>query len=233
LNTELDISLPFSIIKPVKEQSQNVQKSATSGNAAKIVNPMASLASYPANIQLCDINQNERILLFIRESKIILLFDMLIYFVVLFLPFFAKWAAMLINGKLLNGSLAFDGFFESKYWYALIVTWFAYMLRGFFNIFFRWFYNINLLTTDRFLDIDFIGIFKNRVEETSIMDIEDAKDTQNGLFHSLFDLGNLEIFTASGETVFNLNHVTQASKVRDFIMDVVVAERKKHRSERE
>jgi uncharacterized membrane protein YdbT with pleckstrin-like domain len=104
------------------------------------------------------------------------------------------------------------------------------MLRGYFNIFFRWFYNINVLTTNRLMDIDFLGIFFVRAEETSIADIEDVKDTQSGIIQSIFNMGNLEIFTASGVTVFNLDNVPKSYKVRDFVMDVVVAERKKNKN---
>jgi hypothetical protein len=193
----------------------------------KEVSSMTSLASFPSNIYLAGLNANERILLFVRESKVILLITLFIYSIVLFLPFFTRVMLELVNDKLLNGYFNLI-FFDTRYWDVIIVGWLAFVLRGYFNIFFKWYYDINMLTTNRFLDMDFLNIFKIRMEETAIEDIEDVKDMQVGIIHSIFNLGHLEILTASGVTAFNLNNVKQASKVRDFVMDVVVENRRRN-----
>ena len=52
--------------------------------------------------------------------------------------------------------------------------------------------------------------------------IEDAKESQAGIIQSLFNMGDLTILTASGGTVFNLDNVPKAHKIRDFIQDVAV-----------
>ncbi len=174
-------------------------------------------------------NPTERILLFIRESKVILTINLLFYTLALLMPLAIQWALTYTNSKFFGNYIDLNAIFSSTLWYALLLLWLAYMIKGYFNIFIKWFYNINILTNERFVDIDFINIFKVRVEETSVMDIEDVKDTQTGLLQSIFELGDLEIFTASGMTTFNLNDVSKASKIRDFIMDVVISERKKRK----
>ncbi len=197
----------------------------------KKVNPLTSLASFPCNISIQGQNNNERILLFIREHRITLLFDLLFYSIALFVPFMIQYFFNLFNKLILNNTINVGEFFGSKYWRVFILLWLSYMLRGYFNLFFKWFYNINVLTTNRLMDIDFLGIFFVRAEETSITDIEDVKDTQAGIIQSIFNMGNIEVFTASGVTVFNLNNVPKSYKVRDFIMDVVVEERRKRKRE--
>lgn len=193
----------------------------------KKVSPLVTLASYPFNIHVHGKNEDEIILLFIREHKVTLFFDILLYSIVLFVPYFIRISLELLNKYLLGNTISFGNFFQSTFWIAGNVLWLAYALRGYFNIFFRWFYNINILTNNRLMDVDFIGIFSVRIEETSITSIEDVKDHQKGIIQSVFNMGDIEIFTASGKTTFSLNNVPKAYKVRDFMMDVIVAERKK------
>jgi hypothetical protein len=196
--------------------------------ALKRVSPLASLASYPNNITVYGQNQDEKILLFVREHRIVLFFSVLAYSVGLLVPFLIQWTAVLMNRYFFNNTFDTAAVFGSRVWLVVVLFWFSYMLKGYFNIFFRWFYNINILTDNRLVDIDLLGIFTVRVEETSILDIEDVKDTQSGLIQSIFDMGDLEIFTASGKTTFSLSNVPKSHKIRDFIMDVVVAKRRQN-----
>jgi hypothetical protein len=202
---------------------------APNGPNTKVVSCMTSLASYPANIKIYGLNNDERILLFVREHRVILFFNLILYSVVLLLPLFIRVSAQLINSRLLNSTYTadLDNIFNSRFWTAGLVLWLGYILKGFYNIFVRWYYNVNILTSNRFIDLDLIGIFNNRLEETSVKDITDAKDVQPGLLQSLFSMGSLEIFTASGKTTFSLDNVPESQKIRDFIMDVVIMEKKK------
>ncbi len=191
----------------------------------KIVSPMTSLASFPGNFRLHDQNPDERILLFIRKHKVILLLEVLGYSLLLFVPVLVQIVISYMANALFNGIEEVNTFFSSKFWIIIWMVWIAYLLKGYYNIFFKWFYNINLLTDHRFIDFNFIGIFRNRIEETSILNIQDAKDSQKGLLQSLFNMGNMEVLTASENTVFNLDNIPSSHKVRDFVMDVVIAKK--------
>lgn len=196
----------------------------------KRVNPLTSLASFPLNISVNGQNTDESILLFVREHKIILFGDLLLYTLILFLPSFIRILVTYLDSNFLSKSITNTNFFESKWWTVINITWFAYVFTGYFNIFFKWFYNINILTTERFMDIDFLGIFSNRIESASIVDIEDIKDSQKGLLQSIFNMGDLTLLTASGATEFSLANVPKAYKVRDFIQDVMIQVKEKRKA---
>lgn len=188
----------------------------------KKVSGWTSLASFPSNICIDGQNPTEYILLFVREHKIILFFNVLLYIFIFFMPQFLRATISYLDTSVLNGAINSAQFFESKWWVIILFCWVAYTLTGFFNIFFKWFYNINILTTERFLDIDLETIFTNRVESATLLDIEDVKDTQIGIIQSIFNMGDLTMLTASGGTIFNLHNVPKAHKIRDFIMDVTI-----------
>lgn len=188
----------------------------------KTVSPWTSLSSFPSNIHVDGQNPDEYLLLFIRQHKIILVGDLLLYTVILFFPQFIRLIINYFDYDLLNGMIGSNSFFSSKWWMVLNLAWFSFILTGYFNAFFKWFYNINILTTERFLDIDYVSIFTNRVESASLKDIQDIKEEQSGVIQNIFNIGNLTLLTASGGTVFSLNNVPKVHKIRDFIMDVVL-----------
>lgn len=188
----------------------------------KKVSGWTSLASFPSNICVDGQNKHEKVLLFVREHKVTLFFNIFAYSIVLVMPFLIRFAITYLNNTLLEGFINISPFFNSNWWKIIIIVWFAYVFTGYFNIFFRWFYNINILTTERFVDIDFINIFENRVESAAITDVEDVKEEQAGLFQSIFNMGDLTLLTASGGTAFSLDNVPKAHKIRDFIQDVAI-----------
>ncbi len=184
------------------------------------VNPFATIASFPSNVCVDGQNPNEYVLLFVREHKVILLINLILYTFILFLPQILKSLLTYLDINIFGSFIGINNFFNTNWWTIINIGWLAYVLTGYFNIFFKWFYNINILTNERFVDIDFEGIFDNRIESAMVKDIEDAKDTQSGLLQTIFDMGDISILTASGGTVFSLSNVPKSYKVRDFIMDV-------------
>lgn len=194
----------------------------------KKMSSLTSLASFPSNIKVYGQNQNEHILLFIRKDKIVLAYHVFMLLLTFLFPLLLAALIVTLSRYAPAGSINLDPLFNSKFVPVFGLIWLSIILTTFFNTFFKWYYDLNLLTNNRFIDLDLIGLFHNRLEETSILSIEDAKDTQTGIIQSLFKMGNLEIFTASGETVFNLENVPESDKIRDFVMDVVVEQKKKY-----
>ncbi len=191
-------------------------------NQLKKVGGWTSLASFPSNIFVDGQNKDEYILLFIREHKVILVINLLLHLFVFILPFLIKEITLYLDNNVLNNFFNIEAFFNTKWWAIILIGWVSYTLTGIFNIFFQWFYNINILTTERFIDIDFENIFSTHIESTPVLEIQDLKDSQVGILQSIFDMGDLTLLTASGGTLFNLSNVPKAYKIRDFIMDVAI-----------
>lgn len=188
----------------------------------KEVSGITSLASFPKNIKLDEQNNDEYILLFVRQHKVVLYVNLILQIFVFVLFVGCAFLINRLDSFFLNGVLQTKLFLESKYWWVVILCLVSFTLSNLFDTFYRWFYNVNILTTEKFIDIDLNSIFSSRVEAASLLDIEDAKDTQNGIIHTIFNMGNVTVLTASGGTVFSLDNVPRAHKVRDFIMDTVI-----------
>ena len=193
------------------------------------VSPFTSVATFPGSVRFVDQDPDEYMLLFVRQAKIILIIDLLINLIVPLAPFLILLAIKGLNivGQNINIIIKTEVLTASKWWLVFIVFMLSYGLISYFNIFFKWFYNINIVTNKRFVDLDYQTIFNVGVETTALQDIQDVKNRQTGVFQTIFGLGDVEVLTASGKTTFSLPNVYQAHKIRDFIQDVILAVKEK------
>lgn len=204
--------------------SAGSKTSSTSQPKLKVVNPFTSLASFPSNICMHDQNGDEYVLLFVRQHIVILLINISIYMIVFFGPWILQAILIYIDNSVFGGVLQIQKTFDiyRNGWNIIILCWIIYCMTGLFNIFFKWFFNINILTNQRFVDFDFVGIFDTRAESAAVTDIEDIKDAQTNVIQSIFNMGDLTVLTASGGTIFSLEDVPRAHQIRDFMMDVTL-----------
>ncbi|HCQ31699.1 TPA: hypothetical protein DIU27_04955 [Candidatus Collierbacteria bacterium] len=74
-----------------------------------------------------------------------------------------------------------------------------YMGLIFFGIqsFLMWFYNVYIITNERLVDVDFVGLLSKTVNVAQISRIEDVNYTQKGILASFFNYGDVIIQTAS------------------------------------
>ena len=186
----------------------------------KPANSLASISLMPSNIRFANQNSDEQVVLFIRQHKVILFGYFFRFLINLIIPigvfFLFQWLG------------SFDVFKNSRidikgvYIFAAFLVWYLWSFTSFFSDFLFWFYNAYIITSQRLIDLDFIGVTKNSVKELALSNIEDVVDTRNGVLQTIFDMGRVDISTASESTKFFLNNVPKASKVRDFIMDMAL-----------
>ncbi len=81
--------------------------------------------------------------------------------------------------------------------FELTLAWYAGLLFYVIQNFLLWFYNVYIVTNERVVDIDFLGLLNNSVNVTQIEKIEDVSYSQRGMLSSFFNYGNVEVETAS------------------------------------
>jgi hypothetical protein len=80
-------------------------------------------------------------------------------------------------------------------WYLLSTIGIFYLVESFL----LWYYNCDIITNKRVVDINFLFPFYRKVSESSLVQIQDISTVSDGLIQSLFDFGDVRIETA-GET---------------------------------
>ncbi len=168
----------------------------------------------PTNVSFVNLEENETILLFLREAFItnipwILLVALLLvvpFFFIFFIQFIFQTTSLAIPLRLV-----------------LALSWFYYIIvLGFALIrFITWFYTVGLVTDKRVIDIDIYNASTVTVAATKLNNIKDAQYSQGGFFKSFFDFGDVLMQTEGIEQNFKFENAPHPSQVVNILTEMI------------
>jgi hypothetical protein len=94
------------------------------------------------------------------------------------------------------------------------------------NAFFKWFYSVNIITTQRIIDVDFVNAFQHRFSEAQLEKIEDISHEHIGFLGSMFDVGTVYIQTAASQAEFEFQNIPRPRDVQDTLNDLLEMKQK-------
>lgn len=84
-----------------------------------------------------------------------------------------------------------------------------------------WYYNLYLVTNERVIDYDFnVLATSSGASETGLDSVEDVKETSVGLLPTLFNYGDVSIYTAADKNVITFHKAPDPTFVRDKVADL-------------
>ena len=101
-----------------------------------------------------------------------------------------------------------------------------------------WFYNVYIVTDERLVDVDFVGLLNKTVNVADLDNLQDVNYSQNGLVASLFNIGDVVVETASeqktpdasGElSAFTFEQISDPDKVAQVISQLMENEKEENR----
>jgi uncharacterized membrane protein YdbT with pleckstrin-like domain len=134
-------------------------------------------------------NPNEDIILMVRQDIVILVLRFIGAFLLLAFLFLVRIALSL------NGFRLADNFAN---WF--LITFTLVFFLNFINFFHNYYLSLQLVTTDRIIDINQTGIFQREVNELSIGNIQDVTYKQNGILQSFLGYGQVIVKSAGSES---------------------------------
>jgi uncharacterized membrane protein YdbT with pleckstrin-like domain len=147
------------------------------------------------------ISDDEDIVFIVREDLVVLFVNILVYFLI----FFAFGLVRIVLAGWLNDTQM--GLYDSVYFIINII-----LLTAFTLFFHNYYLSMQVVTSERIIDIDQKGIFLREVNEMPIENIEDVSYKQNGFWGTIFNFGNVIVQTAgSGSTSEDPNNKEDAS----------------------
>ncbi len=157
------------------------------------------------------IDEKEDIILVLREDIIILLFK-IIGFVAFFL------FATLVRSVLSRFVGDFSSILDVIYHSINILLIAAFLIK-----FHDFYLSVQIVTTDRIIDVSQTGLFGREVNELSYDKIEDATHKQNGILATMFNFGDVIIQTAasasSNTSGFVFKNIPNPAKTHKVIME--------------
>ncbi len=192
--------------KHVDEYSETLKYEPT------CTNPFAAFAPKPLHAHFQSQAPNEHIVLALRKHPITNVPWILVAIGMFFFPFIISF--------LIPSVYQFPPVFQ----FMTVIAW--YLLVGAFVIesFLSWFFDLNLITDERIIDIDFDNLLYKRVSSAKIENIEDVTSSTGGFIRSMLSFGTVTIQTAGEKREFEFTDVPQPEKVVRILNDMMLEE---------
>lgn len=174
---------------------------------------VAAYCERPFGVSFADKLKDEELLLFLRKHF------------VTNVPWIVSAVALALTPFIL---VALAGFgvlpinFLPPVYIAMILLLYYFFVAGFaFVHYLTWFYNIDLVTNQRILDIDFSSLVFENVDATKLSQVEDVGYKQVGIIRSIFDYGDIHLHTAGPSSNFEFSAVPHPERIINTINDLI------------
>ncbi len=155
-----------------------------------IMTPLTSFAVSPDGVRFETQEDQEEVVLFLRQHIVVLLgpFLLVVFLALAPVSFFPLLSRLLVLPVTIPLNYIIVG---TAFWY--VVT-FGFALMSFL----RWFFNIYIVTNRRIVDIDFVHLLYKEFSEARLDKIQDITYKSSGIFSVFFDFGDAFVQTAGG-----------------------------------
>ncbi|TSC63815.1 MAG: Uncharacterized protein G01um101493_324 [Microgenomates group bacterium Gr01-1014_93] len=155
---------------------------------------------------------DEKILLLLRAHIITNLSWIIPAIFIFLIPFFLPQAAAFLGFDLFSLPQTYlTAFLVINYLLVLIIS---------FEGFLYWYFNVNIITNKRIVDIDFYSILFKNIDFAPLSDIQQASSSIAGVLGLIFNFGNVGVQTAGATIEVDFKNIPNPDKVADFISDL-------------
>ena len=164
------------------------------------------LRVFPKDISFHGQDKGEDIVVVVRAHWITWIPQIFISLILVILPFFLMLLSITFSPALMIG---------------LILLSVVVAITNALSAFFKWFYSVNIITTQRIIDVDFINAFQHKFSEAQLEKIEDISHEHVGFLGSLFDVGTVYIQTAASNAEFEFQNIPRPRDIQDTLNDLL------------
>jgi uncharacterized membrane protein YdbT with pleckstrin-like domain len=173
--------------------------------------PLAAFITRPKGIRFENQEKGEEIILLLRRHWITNLPWLLIVILMSLAPILLKF-------------FPFLDFLPLRFRLISVTVWYMLTLAFVFEQFLSWFFNVNIVTDERIVDIDFYSLIYKEISHCKIDRIQDVTYKMGGVIRTLFNYGDVLIQTAGERPVFEFSAVPKPTIVVRKINDLIVEE---------
>lgn len=174
-----------------------------------------SFLPFPKQVNFYGKDSDEYIVLIVRSHWIAYLPELFLAFLVILIPLILL--PLSFNYPLLGSPVLFMG---------VLVVAVAVALNILISTIARWYYTVNIITTQRVVVMSLKNAFSHSYSEAQLEKIEDVSHRHMGFIESFFDVGNIEIDTAGHEVDFKLYLIPRPRDVQDTLNDLLEMKQK-------
>jgi membrane protein YdbS with pleckstrin-like domain len=169
---------------------------------------LTSYATFPAKVCFETQDEEETVILFLRQHPIVMIKSAIIAVFLLTIP---------------SIFVFFPPYLSLPGTYQIIVTlgWYLFVLGYALAKFMGWFYNIYIVTDERVVDVDFVNVLFRKVSIAKIEEIQDVNITASGALETFFGYGSVFIQTAAEVPEFDFLAVPKPDQVGKILNQLI------------
>ncbi|HJX45750.1 MAG TPA: PH domain-containing protein [Patescibacteria group bacterium] len=215
-----DVFISPEDVEKEKSEEKNPQKTpsqAKGRSGHKVHIPLwASYGYYPKNVKFIDQEPEENVILFLRAHPITNLGWILIGVVMIFAPLFL-------------GSFPLLDFLPIRFQVVAILGWYLITMVYMFEKFLSWFFNVNIITDRRVVDVDFTNLIYREITDANLNKIQDVTVSMGGVFRSIFNFGTILVQTAGEKNFIDFIDIPKPDMVAGVLSDLRLGEEHKEK----
>jgi len=174
-------------------------------------NALAAFIKKPKNINFETQEKKEEIVLFLRRHWITNVPWVLVIVLMLVAPVFLRFFPLL-------------DFLPGRFQFITLIGWYLLTTAVVFEKFLSWLFNVNIITDERIVDIDFPSLLYREISSAKIDQVQDISTKVGGFIRSLFNYGDVLIQTAGTEPEICFEAVPRPGQVAKILNQMMLEE---------
>jgi membrane protein YdbS with pleckstrin-like domain len=104
-------------------------------------------------------------------------------------------------------------FLPARFQLMAVIIWYLLTIFIIFEKFLTWYFNVNIITDERIIDVDFNNLIYKEISEAEINKVQDVTYRMGGAIRTLFHYGDVFIQTAGTEENFEFLAIPRPEQV--------------------
>jgi len=174
-------------------------------------NPLAAFSYYPIKANFINQDPEEKVILILRKHPITNLRWIFIAIVMAFAPYFLQYFPVM-------------NFLPENFQLVAYVCWYLLVTAFVFEEFITWYFNVNILTDERIIDVDFVNLIYREMTDANIDQIQDVTVKMGGVLRTIFNYSDIVIQTAAEIPQIEFDDVPKPDKVAKILRQLRIEE---------
>ena len=164
--------------------------------------------SFPKESTFQGKEKDENVVLIVRSHWVVYMPFLLVALIILLLPLFL----VIMMSGLADNTVLFLALFTSCLTISLTIVVYSFV---------RWFYDVNIVTDKRVIDLDFKSVVSHSLSEARLSKIEDITHDQSGILGSVFDIGTIYFQTAGAIAFIEFDNIPRPRDVQNILYELL------------
>jgi membrane protein YdbS with pleckstrin-like domain len=174
-------------------------------------NVLASYFYYPDKVDFINKDPLEVVVLLVRRHPITNVPWVAMVFILIMMPAFLS-------------IMPFFGGIPGDFQMVLTIIWYMLTVAFALEKFLGWFFNVNIVTDERVIDVDFVHLLYREMTDADIEQIQDVTVEMGGTIRTLFNYGDVLIQTASSKAKTRFEAIPHPDRVAKLLRELRVEE---------